>query len=146
MLTKTSVAFSGLVPNLVSLIEAWEPESLASELKFRDSLLHFIRENVPSDCQVEREYRHRGTTTDIFVRWSGLLGNSEVFLEVKRNLNKKAILDRLIGQVETLEPGKRGIVVVLVGDTDQALLGRLKSKYAAFEVGLWEEAVAIVVK
>src|SRR5712692_8453211 len=127
-LTKVGVAVSGLVANLANLIEVWEPGSLASELEFRDSLLLFIRENVPADCRVEREYRHSGTTTDIFVHWNGLLLNSEVFLEVKHNLNKKVTLDRLIGQIESLEPGKRGIVVVLVGDTDQALLGRLKAK------------------
>jgi hypothetical protein len=145
-LTKVSVAAAGLVANLTSLIEAWEPGALASERQFQDSLLHFIRENVPTDCRVEREYRHSGTTTDIFVHWNGLVFKGEVFLEVKRNLNKKAILDRLVGQVESLEPGKRDIVVVLVGDTDRALLGRLKAKYAAFEDALPEPRMAIVVK
>jgi hypothetical protein len=145
-LTKVGVAANGLVANLVSLIETWQPGSLATELKFRDSLLHFIRENVPADCRVEREYRHSGTTTDIFVRWTGLVFLGEVFLEVKRNLNKKATLDRLVGQVESLEPDKRDIVVVLVGDTDKALLGRLKAKYAAFENALPERRMAIVVK
>lgn len=145
-LTKVGVAAGGIVANLVRLIEAWQPGPLSTELKFRDSLLHFIRENVPADCRVEREYRHSGTTTDIFVRWTGLVFVGEVFLEVKRNLNKKATLDRLVGQIENLEPGERDIVVVLVGGTDPALLGRLKAKYAAFENSIPERRMAIVAK
>ena len=145
-LTKADVAFSGLIPNLIRLIGDWQPGGLASELKYRDSALQFIRNNVPSDCRVEREYRHNGTTTDIYLKWNGVFFNGEVFVEVKRDLNKKATLDRLVGQVESLEPGKRNIVIVLVGDTDEGLLRRLRAKYAAFENATYDAPLAIVAK
>jgi hypothetical protein len=134
-LTKASVSMNGFVPSLIELIKEWEPDSFTRELKYRDSLLQYIAENVPSDCRVEKEYRHNGTTTDLFLKWSGFMFNDEVFIEVKMNMNKKPTLDRLVGQLESLEPGKRNIVVVLVGETDAALLKRLKEKYERYSSG-----------
>ncbi|MBX2990721.1 MAG: hypothetical protein KF749_06075 [Bacteroidetes bacterium] len=146
-LTKADVAKSGLVPGLRKLIGDWQPTEFDSELKYRDSLLAYIREAVPSDCSVEKEYRHTGTTTDICVKWSGMLFKGEAFIEVKRNLDKKPTLDRLIGQLEALQPGKRGILVVLVGRTDEAMLGRLKEKYRRyFDEFQFEQPLAIIVK
>lgn len=134
-LTKASVAMNGFVPRLIELLKEWEPGLLTRELRYRDSLLQYITANVPSDCRVEKEYRHNGTTTDLFLKWSGFMFNEEVFIEVKMNMNKKPTLDRLVGQLESLEPGKRNIVVVLVGETDAALLKRLKEKYGRYSSG-----------
>lgn len=145
-LTKGDIAVSGLLPGFVRLVEHWDPGSLDTETAYRDSLLKFLRTAVPEDCRVEREYRHGGTTADIFISWKGLLFNSEVFVEMKRNLQKKASFDRLVGQLEGLEPGKRKILLVLVGCTDEGLLGRLKSRYARFTGGDFDESIAIVVK
>lgn len=80
------------------------------------------------------------------MRWAGLLFKGEAFIEVKRNLHKKAILDRLVGQMEALQPGKHGILVVLVGKTDDALLGRLQERYRAYFDAQYEEHLAIIVK
>ena len=146
-LTKKDVAISGLLPGLVRLVENWEPGLLETETAYRDSMLKFFRNAVPEDCRVEREYRHGGTTTDIFISWKGLLFSSDVFVEIKRNLQKKARFDRLVGQLEGLEPGKRKILLVLVGNTDEGLLGRLKTRYAEFTSDLPAgEQMAIVVK
>jgi hypothetical protein len=148
MLTKVEVAFRGFLPSFLEIIKAWQPGELSGELKYRDSLLRFIRDAVPSDCRVEKEYRHDGTTTDIFIAWTGLLFKDKIFIEIKRNMNKKAILDRLVGQIESLHPGRNVIVIVFVGETDQGLLARLRAKYTAFEdsaVSL-DPPVAIVVK
>src|SRR6185295_2485326 len=137
-LTKGNVAFIGLEANLIKVIDAWQPPPLPTELRYRDALLDYLRANVPNDCRIEKEYRHNGTTIDLFLRWNGLLLNGDVFLEVKRNLNKKTTLDRLVGQIEGLEPGKRSIVIVLVGETDRTLLDRLRAKYRAFEDAQWD--------
>jgi len=145
-LTKGDVAGSDLVAGLAKVIRSWEPGDLANELKYRDSLLAYLREAIPSDCSVEKEYRHAGTTTDLFVRWSGLLLKGGAFIEVKRNLDKKATLDRLVGQIEALQPGKRRILVVLVGKTDDALLGRFKEKYKYYFDAQFEQHLAIIVK
>jgi hypothetical protein len=146
-LTKGDVAIGGLMSALVHLVESWDPGPLSSEKAYRDSLLKFLRTAVPEDCRVEREYRHGGTTTDIFISWKGFLFSSEVFIEIKRNLQKKASFDRLIGQLEGLEPDKRKILLVLVGNIDESLLSRLKTRYAKFtSSGLFGEQMHIVVK
>lgn len=41
----------------------------------------------------------------------------------------KAQLDRLVGQIECLEPQKNWIIVVLCGDTNPALTTRFKERY-----------------
>lgn len=145
-LTKEAVAASGLAVGLQKVIEGWSPGDFPHELKFRDSLLAYLREAVPNDCSVEKEYRHGGTTSDLYVRWSGLFLKGEAFIEVKRNLDKKTTLDRLIGQVEDLRPGKNDIVVVLVGKTDEALLGRLREKYRPYAGDDFDKRIVIIAK
>jgi hypothetical protein len=128
---------------VTKLIHEWKPDEQPTELKYRDSLLAFLRERL-KDAKIEREYRHSGTTTDIYVRQSGFLGTSEVFVELKRNLVQKAQLNRLIGQIEDLQPKRNHIVVVLCGETDPALLSRLKEHYGMSE--LWTPMVTVVLK
>jgi hypothetical protein len=151
-LSKAEVAFSGLIEGLTKIVHQWHPGELPTELRYRDSLQAFLRDAIPKDCNVEKEYRHHGTTIDLYIHWSGLLFNDRVFVEIKRNLNKKAELDRLIGQLETLRPGKATIMVVFVGRTDEALVGRLKEKYRQllptkyeFDTS-WAKPLAIIVK
>jgi hypothetical protein len=145
-LTKGTVAFHGLIPSLAGAIQAWQPQPLESEVQYRDSLVAFLRETVPDDCRVEREYRHAGTTADVYVSWNGMLSRTEVFLELKLNLKRKAAYDRLVGQVEALDPGKRKVIVVLIGASDAGLVGRLREQYArSIETDLGEEpSLAIV--
>lgn len=129
-LTKGDVAVNGLMNTLVKRIrEEWRPGEKATEIAYRDSLLKFLRDLVPEDCRVEREYRHEGTTADIYLSWKGLMFNDEIFVEMKRNLQKKAAYDRLIGQIEELKPAKHRIILVLVGETDEGLVGRLNEHY-----------------
>jgi hypothetical protein len=97
-------------------------------LKYRDSLVGHLREKLAKE-QIEPEYRHLGTTTDIYVRQAGFFGSSEVFVELKRNLLQKAQYDRLVGQIESLGPKKNPIIVILCGETNPALLSRLRDRY-----------------
>ena|SRR5258708_37429202 len=110
------------------LIKQWQPQMLPTELKYRDSLCTLLRGNL-SDSKIETEYRHTGTTIDIYVKKPGFFGSSEVFVELKRNLVHKAQLDRLVGQIESLQPGKNAIIVILCGETNPALVNRFKEKY-----------------
>ena len=102
--------------NVIKLAKQWQPDALPTELKYRDSLVGYLREKLPKE-KVEPEYRHLGTTTDIYVKQAGFFGSSEVFVELKRNLLQKAQYDRLVGQIESLEPKKNPIIVVLCGET-----------------------------
>src|SRR6266852_2547563 len=110
------------------LIAEWQPAQSANELQYRNSLTALLRERLPK-AKIETEYRHNGTTIDIYAKEPGLFSSTEVFVELKRNLLHKAQLDRLVGQIESLQPGKNAILVVLCGDTNPALVTRLKEKY-----------------
>ena len=125
-LNKAVVGFNGLISTLEDLVKAWKPEPMATETGYSNALAAYLRARLPEDTRVEREYRHAGTTTDVGVIYKGILSNGEVFFELKRNLKKKTDYDRLVGQIEGLRPKKSNIFVVLVGDTDEALVGRLR--------------------
>lgn len=118
--------------SVLKLAKQWQPQVLLTELKYRDSLIAHLREQL-------REAKI-GTTTDIFVKQPGFFGSSEVFVELKRNFLQKAQYDRLVGQIEFLEPKKNNIIVVLCGETNPALLTRLRQRYG----GPSEKAVVFI--
>ncbi len=128
------------------LIAEWQPAQLANELQYRNSLTALLRERLPK-AKIETEYRHNGTTIDIYAKEPGLFSSTEVFVELKRNLLHKAQLDRLVGQIESLQPGKNAILVVLCGDTNPALVTRLKEKYGiAGKAVVFGPGMGVVVK
>ncbi len=126
VITKVEIGENGIVPSIVALLKDWHPSSLRNELAYSNALAKHLRAVLPDDAQVDREYRHEGTTCDIRIAYKV---DDEVFLEMKWKLRKKAECDRLIGQVEGLKPRKNKIIVVLVGDTNLSLLGRLKAHF-----------------
>ena len=137
------VTFSSLLPVFSKRIEKWKPPRLKSEIAYRDELLSCLRKIVPEDVRVEKEYRHRGTTIDIWIGWKGYLFDDELAIEIKHNLNKKTDFDRLVGQIEGLDPKENKILVALIGETDPALIGRLKGKYSEM-IKTDEPKVAII--
>ena len=132
--------------SVIKLVQDWQPEVLPTEAKYRDSLIAFLRQRLNADTKIEPEYRHSGTTTDIYVQMPGFVGSSEVFVELKRNLTQKSQLDRLIGQLECLQPKKNNIIIVLCGDTNPALATRLKTQYGIREGVLWRTMVTVLLK
>jgi hypothetical protein len=131
---------------VVNLIHLWQPDRFPKELKYRDSLANFLRERLPQAI-IEKEYRHSGTTSDLYVECNGFLRTSEVFIELKRDLLQKNQLDRLIGQLESLKPSKHRIIVVLCGETKPELLTRLRLQYASLAADYFGlKTMAIVVK
>jgi hypothetical protein len=62
---------------------------------------------------------------------------AELLTELEEMIALNFRLDRLVGQVESLRPGKNAILVVLCGDTNPALVTRFKEKY-----GITGKAVA----
>jgi hypothetical protein len=130
-ITILSLAWDGLVANLSRAIDRWSPPDLGKETEYRDSLAAHLKECAPNG-RVQIEYRHLGTTTDIYFEFDGVFGNHKAFIELKRNLKQKSELDRLIGQTEHLKPRKDNvIIIVLCGDTAPALLDRLREQYKA---------------
>jgi hypothetical protein len=128
-ISKSDVAMTGLLNCIANAVSNWRPASAKKEITYSAALADYLREICPSDTMVETEYRHAGTTADVWLRWTGFLQKGELFFEVKRNLIKKTDYDRLIGQIEALKPQLNNIIVVLVGETSKELLGRLQDHY-----------------
>ncbi len=133
--------------NVYKLVKDWQLQARPTEMQYRKALTIFLRERMPKGTRVDPEYRHKGTTTDIYVKQPGFFGSSEVFIELKRNLLQKAQYDRLVGQIEGLEPGKSAIIVVLCGETNPSMVTRLKEKYEITDgLIISGEPMAVVVK
>lgn len=122
---------NGLLSAIRTSLIAWNPPSLGRELLYSNALAAHLRITLPADAQVEREYRHEGTTCDIRIAYD----QDEVFVEVKWQLQRKADYDRLVGQVEGLKPRKNKVMVVLIGDTNEQLLGRLRAQFRGYLAG-----------
>lgn len=146
-ITKAKVAWDGLLANLCRAINEWTPQDFQSERQYRDSLAAHIRECAP-DARVVCEYRHLGTTTDIYVEWEGFLGSGHVFIELKRDLIRKSEFNRLVGQITDLRPEKHNIIVVLCGKTAPDMLARLKAVCKEWppSVIAYEPSITIVSK
>lgn len=140
---KLTVSWNGLLKAISEVVQLWAPPKLKGETAYRDHLIEHLRASLPEDAKIEKEFRHRGTTMDIWLGWKGLVSNDELGFELKLNLKRKTDFDRLVGQIEGMEPRKSKILVVLMGETDKALLGRLKEKYAP-QMDDMEPTLAIV--
>ena len=128
-LDKFEVSFIGLVPAIAKLLNSWNPPRLKNEAAYRNHLLGELRSSLPKDAHIEKEYRHRGTTIDLWLEWKGLLFSDELSFELKLNLSKKGEFDRLVGQIKRLKPKEHNTIIVLIGDTDPSLLDRLEDMY-----------------
>src|SRR4051794_12116012 len=93
--TKAGISWNGLLASLASCVNDWNPSAQSKEVAYSLLLSEYLRQSLPEDAQVEREYRHAGETLDVYVRCGGLLVDDEVFIEVKRRLVRKAELNRL---------------------------------------------------
>lgn len=120
-------------------------------MEYRDALFDYLRHALPEDVKIEKEYRHGGTTCDLYLcckEGFSFSSDTEVFFEMKHNLTKKDQWDRLVGQIQGLNPQRRNIVVVLTGERNPALVGRLREQYAELlgESGFWakETRMALV--
>jgi hypothetical protein len=133
------------IETVFKLVKDWEPGALATELKYRDSLATFLRERL-KDAKIETEYRHSGTTADVYVKETGFFSSSEVFIEIKRNLQHKAALDRLVGQIQGLQPKHNKVIILLCGETNPALVTRFREVFASELLSFIECSMALIVK
>jgi hypothetical protein len=139
-ITKLEITANGLLDCIEKVVNKWNPPILKNELAYSSDLAEFLRATLPTDAQIEREYRAHGTTADLWISYKGLMLKSEIFFEVKRNLKKKSDYDRLVGQIQGLIPEKNKVIVVLVGDTDVKFLDRLKEQFAKYMENSWDYA------
>ena len=134
-LNKAQVAWDGFFESLRDCVATWRPALCRKEIEYSRVLADYLRECLPSDAHVECEYRHLGETVDVYVRYSGMLVGNEAFIELKRRLVRKAELNRLVGQVSALDPKRNNVLVVLIGEADVELVGRLRQQFKQFACG-----------
>ena len=148
-LTKLQIGATGFLESISKCVGRWRPGAQSREIAYSRLLAEYLRQSLPEDAHVECEYRHSGETADVYIRYGGMLFDDEVFIEVKRRLVRKAELNRLVGQVRGLDPGKNKILIVLIGTCDVELLGRLRQQFkefagAAYGTVLHEATVSVV--
>lgn len=80
---------------------------------------------LPGDARLQKEYRDGGTTTDLYLKWQGIIFAPEIFFELKYNFSRPADLQRVIGQIVLLNPKRRNIIVLLCGESDPGLVRQL---------------------
>jgi hypothetical protein len=134
-ISRVDVAYAGLMKPVLGVIEGWGPPALKTEHEYRDSLFKHLRAALPEDAKIEPEYRHEGTTFDLYISTMAVLGNKEVFIELKHNLTKKAAYDRLVGQIHGFKPERNELIVILIGEVDPKLVTRLKDEFREFVEG-----------
>ncbi len=148
--SSSELVWSGLQKALLRALEAWRLAPRRTEQEYRDALFDRLRGVLPNEATVEKEYRHHGTTSDLYVRCKEGIPSSdtEVFFELKLNLKKKSQLDHLVGQIQGHDPENNKVFVVLFGESNPAHVGRLKRQYAEFlEAGLpWVEPQMVLVE
>lgn len=127
-ITKIAVGWYGLLDTIAQCVSTWRPATQSKETAYTRLLAEHLRQNLPEDAHVESEYRHAGETLDLYVQYSGIISDDEVFIEVKRRLFRKAEFNRLVGQISSL-PLKNKILLVLIGDCDIELIGRLRRQF-----------------
>ena len=77
-ITKAHVVVSGFQEALLRLLKGWRPPPMQNEFEYRDSLYECLRAALPDDTAVEKEYRHGGTNSDLYVRWKSLREKGQV--------------------------------------------------------------------
>src|SRR5947209_2414730 len=124
-ISKSELGWSGLHKALLRVLKVWRPPPLKTEQEYRDALLDRLRDALPEEATVEKEYRHHGTTSDLYVRCKAGFPSSEteVFFELKLDLKKKSQLDHLVGQVQGHDPQRNKVFVVLFGVSNPSYVG-----------------------
>jgi hypothetical protein len=142
---RTMVTWHGFQAELLHTLEYWQPSAQRTERAYRDDLVRFLREQLPT-ARVEREWRHNGTTADVFVRWMGLVQTHDTYFELKRNLTSKPEFNRLVGQVDDLDPTQHRVFIVVCGRSDERFVSRLREKYARVSCDGWDSTCVVLEK
>jgi hypothetical protein len=128
-ITKLAIGWNGLLESVAKCVGEWRPTKQSKETAYSRLLAEYLRQSLPEDAHVECEYRHAGETLDLYVLYSGIVSDDEVFIEVKRRLSRKSELNRLVGQISSLHPAKNKMLIVIIGDSDIQLIGRLRRQF-----------------
>jgi len=103
------------------VIESWRPRGCKTEKDYERSLVKKLQNELVNQ-KIQQQYGSARQKVDIMV-------HDKVPIEMKKDLNSTAKLDRIKGQLDGYLKVWQGVIVVLCGDTPADLLKDLK-KYA----------------
>ncbi|MBA2861884.1 hypothetical protein [Methanococcus maripaludis] len=124
----------GLFPKVHDSVKVWKPKFYPNEKGYQDDLFHHLRTNLnnnsffgSSNYSVRMESGRN--LCDIAVERA-------VGIELKHNLDKKAKVDRLLGQVSRyMQDYSEGVLIVLTGETSTKTLEDLKYELRSINTG-----------
>lgn len=120
------------------ILEKWNPKPIdkrkkepTSEKEYEKSLLAFLQEELQGVQIIPQGGRKFSRGDLVIIRKSMVGGSYEDVIELKLGLKSCASYQRLVGQIETYEPGRHGMVFVVIcgKDADPKLLMELRLKY-----------------
>jgi hypothetical protein len=112
--------FSWDAPGAVAgLIQKWTPPEFKSEGEYEKDLYGYLHDNL-NGIEVTRQFGSSRSRVDICV-------GRKVFVELKKDLDSTAKLQRLLGQLQLYAKEKwEFVLLVVVGQADKNLLAQAK--------------------
>ena len=119
-----------LFEDTISIIKNWTPEKQYSDEKgYHDDLIDVIREEINQVNNTIFGRQNRVSVTKENGRSLCDIGiNREIGIELKKDLNSKSKVDRLVGQIQGFKKDYQDLIIVLVGKTDKESLEGIKDR------------------
>jgi len=114
------------------VIESWRPRGCKTEKDYENSLVKKLEKELVNQ-NIQQQYGSARQRVDIMV-------HDKVPIEIKKDLNSTAKLQRAKGQLDGYLKAWQGIILVLCGDTAGDLFNDLK-KYAKSQSTLLSQRV-----
>jgi hypothetical protein len=144
---------------VVQAVKEWTPKrDYATEGKYRDDLLRFLRERLkPSESVGEYILGSGSSELHIIKKEAGRhladIGiDDKIGIELKLNLKRQREIDRLVGQVTRFLNEYSHILVVLCGCVEQENIDVLKhqlnrlTKHSSSLLGAYENVIKVISK
>lgn len=123
--------FDALFDDSIRAIRSWKPtQKYNNEGKYQNELIDFLRKELNNrQDPFSLGQKKRITISSEAGRGLCDIGiNRQIGIELKKDLKKKAQIDRLAGQIMEFKKDYQDLIIVLVGDTDKDKLDLLKDK------------------
>lgn len=122
--------FDTLFEDSVSIIKKWTPETeYSKEYGYREELKEVLRVKLNEVQNPLFAKRRISVKKEHGIGYCDIdINQQQIAVELKKDINKKDKIDRLVGQVNRYKLNYRDIIIVLVGKTDKDKLDDLKDQ------------------
>lgn len=109
---------TGVFAEVRRVIKSWKPRGCKTEKDYEKSLRQKLEKEL-KNRKIQRQFGAARQRVDIVV-------DGKVPIEIKKDLNSTAALQRTIGQLDQYLEDWPGVFLVLCGETDRDMLGSLQ--------------------